>query len=251
MALNTLHRDISPISTPVVRVEAITDSDDDWQTIKVVSTPPRAVISNPSTKKNKEDRNPTPQSHQPQPIETPKKKPIPAEMELSNPNEDWDWSDSDERFALRPANSQHKAPAKSKLPPKPKNETVVAPVSPVSPVSVQCGVPKSAESVRPAVFSTAIKKADRSRLSDLNSPAKPADSPNLGETPKAGTPRTAGNDEETFVSSDDAAEEEEEFMVVERFNSEEAFAMDGIPGKEEMEFEIESGEEKLLEQESD
>ena len=48
----------------------------------------------------------------------------------------------------------------------------ISPVSPVSPDSTQCGIPKPHVSVRPAVFSTAIKKADRSRLSDLNSPIK-------------------------------------------------------------------------------
>ena len=125
----------------------------------------------------------------------------------------------------------------------------VSPVSPVSPDSTQCGIPKPHVSVRPAVFSTAIKKADRSRLSDLNSPIKSENSPKQDEMPALSTPITAGNDERSFVSSDDAAEEE--FIVVERLNSEEAFAMDAIPGKEDMEIEIESGEEELLEQESD
>ena len=126
----------------------------------------------------------------------------------------------------------------------------ISPVSPVSPDSTQCGIPKPHVSVRPAVFSTAIKKADRSRLSDLNSPIKSENSPKQDEMPALSTPITAGNDERSFVSSDDAAEEEE-FIVVERLNSEEAFAMDAIPGKEDMEIEIESGEEELLEQESD
>ena len=126
----------------------------------------------------------------------------------------------------------------------------ISPVSPVSPDSTQCGIPKPSISVRPAVFSTAIKKADRSRLSDLNSPIKSENSPKQDEMPALSTPITAGNDERSFVSSDDAAEEEE-FIVVERLNSEEAFAMDAIPGKEDMEIEIESGEEELLEQESD
>lgn len=126
----------------------------------------------------------------------------------------------------------------------------ISPVSPVSLDSAQCGIPKSPVSVRPAVFSTAIKKADRSRLSDLNSPIKSENSPKQGEKLEPATPITAGNDEETVVSSDDAAEEEE-FIVVERLNSEEAFVMDAIPGKEDMEIEIESGEEELLEQESD
>ena len=117
VALNSLHRDVSPIATPVVRVEAI-------------STPPRAIVSSKKEEKSK----PTPAFQPSKPSETPKK-PVPAKPASSTANEDWDWSDSEERFALRPANSMHKTPAKSKLPPKPKNETVVSPVSPISPVS--------------------------------------------------------------------------------------------------------------------
>ena len=44
---------------------------------------------------------------------------------------------------------------------------------------------------------------------------------------------------------------EEEFIFMERFESDPSFSMDTIPGKEEMEIEIESGEEQLLEEESD
>ena len=80
----------------MVRVEAISDSDDDWQTVKVVPTPQNVAQS-------KSESKPVPTIEEPPLKETPRK-PAPSKAE-----EDWDWSDSDDRFALRPSTSSRKA----------------------------------------------------------------------------------------------------------------------------------------------
>ena len=100
---------------------------------------------------------------------------------------------------------------------------------------------------------TAIKKADQSRLSESS----------MAQIP-------AGNQDEEFVTSDSSnevetegeaetakagekgKEGEQEVIVMERSNSEDPLAMEETSsGEDGMEIEIESGEEALLEDESE
>ena len=209
-------------------------------------------VGNPMEKPGAENETPIEEPLEPikEPLE-PIKEPLePAQTSANHPENPVQMNESLE--PSEPVKSLHSLNLSDSLSPAEPIHPIdsISPVSPVSPDSTQCGIPKPSVSVRPAVFSTASKKADRSRLSNMNSPIKPENSPKQSENPDLSTPITAGNDERSFVSSDDAAEEEE-FIVMERLNSEEAFAMEAIPGKEDMEIEIESGEEELLEQESD
>ena len=104
MVADTVRPAISPISTPVIRIEAISedDDDDDWQTVKVVPAPQKETIDKSSNKSTRREKEAPPKISAP--------KPVPLDEK-----EDWGWSDSDEEVALRPPAASKKSPGASSL----------------------------------------------------------------------------------------------------------------------------------------